>query len=139
MTLICMAMLTGCGTIVPDNKNDNQKAIQGRENAVEFAKEKIANNSDKKISAINFLQYSDDQWHLYAGNRYMYMNRLRHDDFLRLFESSGQQIVDAELDIDDRSQAVLRDGSLMLDNRFSRKSKNILSVVASWIVSNKRG
>lgn len=96
-------------------------------------------HSDKNISAINFLQYSDDQWHLYAGNRYMYMNRLRHDDFLRLFESSGQQIVDAELDIDDRSQAVLRDGSLMLDNRFSRKSKNILSVVASWIVSNKRG
>ena len=52
MTVICMVMLAGCGTIVPDNKNDNQKAIQGRENAVEFAKEKIANNSDKKMSEI---------------------------------------------------------------------------------------
>ena len=45
-------MLAGCGTIVPDNKNDNQKAIQNRENAVEVAKEKIANNSDKKMSEI---------------------------------------------------------------------------------------
>lgn len=52
MTLICMVMLAGCGTIVPDNKNDNQKAIQNRENAVEVAKEKIANNSDKKMSEI---------------------------------------------------------------------------------------
>ena len=60
MTLICMAMLTGCGTIVPDNKNDNQKAIQGRENAVEFAKEKIANNSDKKISEIATMAHGVD-------------------------------------------------------------------------------
>lgn len=60
MTLICMVMLTGCGTIVPDNKNDNQKAIQGRENAVEFAKEKIANNSDKKISEIATMAHGVD-------------------------------------------------------------------------------
>lgn len=53
-------MLTGCGTIVPDNKNDNQKAIQGRENAVEFAKEKIANNSDKKISEIATMAHGVD-------------------------------------------------------------------------------
>ncbi|SMN12505.1 hypothetical protein SPBRAN_1287 [uncultured Candidatus Thioglobus sp.] len=47
-------------------------------------------HSDKNISAINFLQYSDDDWDKYASNRYMYMNRIRHDDFLALFESSGQ-------------------------------------------------
>ena len=94
---------------------------------------------DKGISAINFLQYSDDQWNRYAGNKYMYMNRLRHDDFLSLFESSGQRILDAELDIDHRSQAVLRDGALIVDDKFANKSKDILSVTASWIVSKKRG
>jgi SAM-dependent methyltransferase len=31
--------------------------------------------ADKKITPINFLQYSDKMWKLYAGNRYMYMNR----------------------------------------------------------------
>lgn len=51
-TLICVVMLVGCGTIIPDNKNDNQKAMQGKADAVEVAKNKIADNSDKKISEI---------------------------------------------------------------------------------------
>ena len=42
-------------------------------------------HSDQTISSINFLRYSDDEWQRYAGNRYMYMNRLRHDDVLALF------------------------------------------------------
>jgi SAM-dependent methyltransferase len=42
-------------------------------------------HSDSRISNINFLQYSDPSWNRYAGNRYMYMNRLRHDDFLMIF------------------------------------------------------
>ena len=46
-------------------------------------------HSDKNISAINFLQFDELDWDKYAGNAYMYMNRLRHDDFLYLFESSG--------------------------------------------------
>lgn len=96
-------------------------------------------HSDKRISAINFLRYSDDQWNLYAGNKYMYMNRLRHDDFLSLYQSSGQQILGAELDIDHRSQTVLGDGSLILDKKFAGKPHSILSVIASWIVSKKIG
>jgi hypothetical protein len=32
----------------------------------------------------------------YAGNKYMYMNRLRHDDFLDLFKSFGQKIIEVE-------------------------------------------
>jgi len=60
MALICMVMLAGCGTIVPDNKNNNQKAIQNRENAVEVAKEKLANNSDKKISEIATMAHGVD-------------------------------------------------------------------------------
>lgn len=51
-TLICVVMLVGCGTIIPDNKNDNQKAMQGKADAVVVAKNKIADNSDKKMSEI---------------------------------------------------------------------------------------
>jgi hypothetical protein len=96
-------------------------------------------HSDQKISAINFLQFSDDKWSRYAGNRYMYMNRLRHDDFLSLFESSGQYILDTEQDTDQRSLGLLRNGALQIDEKFSEKSKEVLSVTGSWIVSKKRG
>ena len=96
-------------------------------------------NSDKKISAINFLQYSDDEWKRYAGNRYMYMNRLSHDDFISLFQSAGHRILEAKPEIDRRSQELLRSGILQLNERFSTKSEEILSISASWIVSKKSG
>ncbi len=94
-------------------------------------------HSDKKISAVNFLQYSDDEWMRYAGNRYMYMNRLRHDDFLSLFQSVGHRILEAQPDIDRRSQELLRSRILQLNERFKTKSEEILSISASWIVSKK--
>ena len=53
-----------------------------------------------RIYPINFLQYSDAKWDRYADNRYMYMNRLRHDDFLALFHSSGHKILATEPAID---------------------------------------
>ena len=53
-------MLVGCGTIIPDNKNDNQKAMQGKVDAVEVAKDKIANNSEKKISEIATMAHGVD-------------------------------------------------------------------------------
>ena len=92
-------------------------------------------HSDPHICAINFLQYSDEEWDKYAGNRYMYMNRLRHDDFLDLYKSVGHQIVDAELDISPRSQKLLESQAIELDRRFSSKSKEILSIAASWMIS----
>jgi len=44
---------------------------------------------DKNISVINFLQYNDREWEKYAGNRYMYMNRARHDEFMELFANAA--------------------------------------------------
>ena len=41
--------------------------------------------SDRSISPIHFLQFSEEEWHKIAGNRYMYTNRLRIDDFCDLF------------------------------------------------------
>lgn len=96
-------------------------------------------HSDKTISQINFLQFSDDEWERYAGNRYMYMNRLRHDDYIRLFQSAGHRILAADPNVDQQLQKLLRSGGLRLNERFKSKSEDVLSITGAWIVSQKSG
>lgn len=93
--------------------------------------------SDKNISLINFLQYSDAEWEGYAGNRYMYMNRLRHDDFIKLFESAGQRIITAKPKVDQRVQALLKSGKMPLNERFSSKTEEVLATVSAWMITQK--
>ncbi len=94
-------------------------------------------HSDEKISAINFLKYSDDEWKRYAENRYAYTNRLRHDDFISLFQSVGHRVLKAEPCIDRRSQKIVRSGIFQLNERFNKKSEEILSVSDAWIMTRK--
>lgn len=94
-------------------------------------------HSDSSISKINFLQFSDDNWDKLAGNRYMFMNRLRHDDFLQLFESSGHRLLGAYPDTDERCLDVLQRGALSLDARFEKKSPEILATTGAWLVTRK--
>jgi hypothetical protein len=94
-------------------------------------------HSDRTISLINFLQYSDAEWTRLADNRYMYMNRLRHDDFLALFQSAGHRILATVPSVDERVGRMVADGRLRVDDRFKRTSPEILSIWASWIVSQK--
>ena len=90
-------------------------------------------HSDKSISAINFLQFSDDQWDKIAGNRYIYMNRLRHDDFLRLLSNAGHQILLEEPSIDQNLLEHLSD--MKLDFKFISKPKHIITTTGAWIIS----
>lgn len=96
-------------------------------------------HSDKNISAINFLQFDDDEWTRYAGNRYMYMNRLRHDDFISIFESVGHYILEAQPDIDLRSEYLLRTKKLRLNETFSSKTMEVLATSKAWIMTEKNG
>ncbi len=93
--------------------------------------------TDKTISAINFLKYSDNEWKRFADNRYMYMNRLRHDDFISLFKSVGHQIVLSQPNTDQHLLELLRTGTLPLANRFSVKSNDILAITGAWVVSKR--
>ena len=95
-------------------------------------------HSDSNISAINFLQYSDEEWNKYAGNKYMYMNRLRHDDFIRLFESVGHEIIEAQTFTSERTRQLLKDSDIKLDLQFQNKSAEILATESSWIISSKK-
>jgi hypothetical protein len=92
-------------------------------------------HSDEGISRINFLQYSDAEWAKYAGNKYMYMNRLRHDDILKLFESADHRILTATTPVDERSRRLLETGGLQLHERFADKPLEVLSIWGSWIIS----
>jgi len=93
--------------------------------------------SDNAIPAINFLQYDDSQWLRYAGNRYMYMNRLRHDDFLALFASMGHQILINEPDIDERSLRLIQSGTFPLSDQFKGKPETALAARRAWLVTRK--
>lgn len=95
-------------------------------------------HSDANISSINFLQYSDRAWRWYAGNRYMYMNRLRHDDFLELFASASARILETEPHIDARAKELLESNQLIVDRRFREKSVEILSIDSSWIIAARK-
>jgi len=94
--------------------------------------------SDNMVPAINFLQFTDSEWNKYAGNRYMYTNRLRHDDFLKIFESAGHHIVLARPNVDQQSIDLLRLGSFQLDDQYKKKSEAVLSIIGAWILSQNK-
>jgi SAM-dependent methyltransferase len=49
---------------------------------------------DRHISVYNFLQYSESTWR-WCSPRLHYQNRLRHRDYLQLFEQGGFEVVTA--------------------------------------------
>jgi SAM-dependent methyltransferase len=96
-------------------------------------------HSDNTISPINFLKFSEDKWDKIAGNMYMYMNRLRVDDFIELFQSSNHRILTNEPEVTPSVYELLREGDFTLNDRFAGKSEDVLATTGSWIVSEKCG
>jgi len=93
---------------------------------------------DKKISAINFLQYSDKEWKKYAGNKYMYMNRARHDDFVEIFKSVGHDFVEIEPNKNEIILEMLKNGKINLDEKFKQKENEILSIIGAKFITKKK-
>ena len=48
-------------------------------------------HTDKNIGALNFLKYSEKNWEKY-NNSYLFQNRLRHQDYIKIIEESGYKI-----------------------------------------------
>lgn len=93
-------------------------------------------HSDTNISAINFLRYSEKVWSRLAGNRYMYMNRLRHDDYVAIFRKIFST-VEADTTTDINLERVLDQSDFVLDPRFQNKDRAILCTTESWVVAKK--
>src|SRR5262249_18170743 len=91
---------------------------------------------DRGISAYNFLQYSEHTWKWCSPSLH-YQNRLRHCDYLRLYEEAGFEVVeercnrgsDADLD-------TIR--ALRLDARFRDYDVTELAFRNCWVGLRKR-
>ncbi len=62
-----------------------------------YLKEELVKND---LDYIQKNKIQIQEWDKIAGNRYMYMNRLRHDDFINLFQDLNCKILINEPDMD---------------------------------------
>ena len=92
-------------------------------------------HSDRTISMINFLQFSEEEWKHWAGNRYFYQNRLRVDDFARLCRDKDLKILSMDTIVDRGSLEELRKG-FPLDGRFRTKSAETNATINAWLVAS---
>lgn len=95
-------------------------------------------HEDESISNVNFLQFSDRKWNRIAGDRYSYLNRLRHDDMMELFYEAGHDILLEEKDRKEGLIDLINEGNLILDKKFTGKSIDIISTRAAWVASKKK-
>lgn len=94
-------------------------------------------HSDTGIGPINFLKFGEPAFRLLAGNRYMYMNRLRLDDFRALYARAGQRTLEEVSTPDADTARQLAEG-FALAPAFACKPREILATLNAWMVSRPR-
>ena len=82
---------------------------------------------DPSITAINFLQFSEQEWAHYAGNGFAYHNRLRADQYRELYGESGQNVLQWKEVVDARSLRAIGSG-FPLHPDFQTKTPETLSI-----------
>jgi hypothetical protein len=92
-------------------------------------------HTDRSISAVNFYQYNDKEWKQYTGNRFYYMNRLRHDDYMELFDEIGHEILETEVYNDIKIEEMIENNEIKVDDKFEQKSKTVLAILNCWFVT----
>jgi hypothetical protein len=92
-------------------------------------------HSDNTITSVNFLQFSEAEWIKWAGNRYMYHNRLRIDEFLCLLKEADLKPVRVEPDVDAAAEELLKQGRLPLDKRFQSKPAEVNATLGAWVTA----
>lgn len=89
--------------------------------------------SDRSISRIEFLRYSDGFWKLLCINPQNYTNRLRHSEYVSLMRDAGYDIMVEEREIDPQA---LKDAETMkLWGRFSKMAPEEIATLTSHIVA----
>ena len=90
---------------------------------------------DNTITSIDFLKYDEISWNKLAGNRFMYHNRLRLQEYLNLFQDAGLEIIDLyDRSIDETALSLLKQG-FTLNKRFQHftpenNATNFVGVIA---------
>lgn len=85
-------------------------------------------HQDPRLTSIDFLRYSDRTWDLLHINPQDYTNRLRHPDYLRLFDEAGYEV---EVTQNILGKGLLeRAGEVPLWGRFAEM--DVQDVVTMW-------
>lgn len=92
-------------------------------------------HDDSSITAINFLQFNEREWKKWAGNKFMYHNRLRGYEYINLFKEMGVRIVSQKHAVDEPSLKVLRNG-FQLDSKFQQIGFEELAVRSLILVGS---
>jgi SAM-dependent methyltransferase len=91
---------------------------------------------DRNLSVYNFLQYSDKAWKWFSPSL-SYQNRLRHRDYIDLFQKSGFEVV-AESRRDGTETDLKTISRLSLDGKYSAYSLPELAVRGALVALRKR-
>jgi len=93
---------------------------------------------DRSLSRIDFLRYDemDPIWRLAQINEQAYQNRLRHEDYRRLFEEAGFAVALERGEPDPKCLEDLR--QLPIASRFRDKDPHDLTILTSLFVAIKR-
>jgi SAM-dependent methyltransferase len=93
-------------------------------------------HSHREIGPFHFLRYSDADWQRIAGNRFMFMNRLLHDDYQQLLADVRHRIVaEHPILLTPTDQAAIREGRVPLAPTFASKSRDTLAIGGSWFIT----
>jgi SAM-dependent methyltransferase len=92
-------------------------------------------HSDRRITAINFLKYSDLTWRIIGQNRIHFTNRLRKSEYLAAFEAAGLEILDCQAFVDDKSISALN--RLPLNRRYRHMDMTDLATINCTVIARK--
>ena len=95
-------------------------------------------HSDSAISSVNFLRFSEGEWEGLAGNRYMFHNRLRLDEFQNLLTDLKLEILDLDSKVDEEAVDILEKG-FPLNERFQSKDSSTNAAKDAWVVASAGG
>jgi len=90
---------------------------------------------DSRISAYNYLRYSDQGWRLYNQSIH-YQNRLRHSDYVRLIQEAGFEVLEQHL-VQGSPDDLSTIDRLPVARRFARYDRGDLAIRSSFLALRK--
>ena len=92
-------------------------------------------HGDSSISSVNFLQFDEVEWRRLSGNRFMYHNRMRLDEFEELIRRAQLDVRVVEPMVDAGACGLLERKPLPLDPRFEGKASQVNAASHAWLVA----
>ena len=87
-------------------------------------------HTDKNISKLNFLKYSDHSWQKY-NNPYLYQNRLRHQDYEKIFIDNKFKITKVF-----KGDMLKKTGEI--NNKFDKDNEDTYLSWAHYLIENQK-